>query len=260
MILGIDTATARLGVALYDGESVIAAATFVRPNAHDELLAPLCRDLLAHAGIAMDDLDAVAVSAGPGSFTGLRIGMAAAKGFALALHIPIVAVPTHDAAAESVVRRWPLGAPVTTAAPMTPGVPVTSAAPMTTGVPVTPGVQIPFAVCIDARRDEVYIARYLLSPGEDGGWRAVEDVRVAGLDTVSAILAPGTLLAGDGAAKVSADGFTVLPDPASVFDAGAVARLGARLLARRGPDNAETCEPLYVQEFLVKQAKNPFLP
>ena len=254
MILGINTSTVRLGVALFDGESVVASATFVRANAHDELLAPLCRDLVARAGMAMDDLDAVAVSAGPGSFTGLRIGMAAAKGFALALNLPLVAVPTHDAAAESVARRWPLTAAFSRATP------------------------IPLAVCIDARRDELYLARYTMSHEEEHGWRSVEEIRVAELDAVPGLLAPGTLLAGDGAVKVSAamrasaaasgagldgdisaGGSTVLPDPASVFDAGAVARLGARLLAQRGPDDAASCEPLYVQEFLVKQAKNPFL-
>jgi tRNA threonylcarbamoyladenosine biosynthesis protein TsaB len=229
MILGIETATACLGIALHDGAVTLATQQFFRGNAHDELLTPLCRDIVAHAGHTMADLSAVAVSAGPGSFTGLRIGMAAAKGFALGLGIPLVAVPTLDAAAEHASRVWPR-ATVST-----------------------------FAVCIDARRDDVYYAVYEI---RDGGWKALHPVRLSDAETLLALLPDGTLLAGDGAEKVHAlspGRTTLLADPAAVFDARAVASLGARLLSDRGPDDTETCEPLYVQEFQVKQAKNPLL-
>jgi tRNA threonylcarbamoyladenosine biosynthesis protein TsaB len=229
MILGIETATSRLGVALYDGSSVLASMQFSRGNAHDELLSPLCRDIVAHAGFTMSDLTAVAVSAGPGSFTGLRIGMAAAKGFSLGLDIPLIAVPTLDAAAEHVAGRWPH---------------VTGTA---------------LAVCIDAKRDDVYAATYDL---QGHTWRTREAVRVTDSAALLGHLPEGTMLCGDGAAKVqmlAPDRLLLLPDPASVFDARAVASLGARLLAEVGPSDADHCEPLYVQQFQVKQAKNLLL-
>lgn len=229
MILGIETATARLGVALYDGSSVLASIQFGRGNAHDELLTPLCRDIVTHAGLTMSDLTAVAVSAGPGSFTGLRIGMAAAKGFALGLGIPLIVVPTLDAAAEHVADRWPH----------------------------VSGTVL--AVCIDAKRDDVYAATYVL---ERHAWQKREAVRVSDSTALLGLLPAGAVLCGDGAEKVhtlAPDRLRLLPDPASVFDAGAVAALGVRLLAGEGPSDAENCEPLYVQQFQVKQAKNILL-
>ena len=241
MILGIDTATARLGVAICDGTDVVASACVQRGNAHDELLAPLCRDLVAHAGIGMEDLTAVAVSAGPGSFTGLRIGMAVAKGFALGLGIPLVAVPTLDAAAEHVSTRWPVDD------------------------------RSPLAVCIESRRDDVYVATYEVhgaAADVTTRWLGIDAVRVVDARVLAGQLGAGTILAGDGAERVAAlaaeagragGSLRVLPEPVTVFDGRAVARLGARLLAARGPDDADNCEPLYVQEFEVKPAKNLLL-
>ena len=73
---------------------------------HAEHLAGAARDLLAAAGITLADVDLVACAGGPGSFTGLRIGMATAKGFAAARNIPFVSVPTLDVWAE-LYRYWP---------------------------------------------------------------------------------------------------------------------------------------------------------
>lgn len=73
---------------------------------HAEYLAGAARDLLAAGGTSLDDLDLVACAGGPGSFTGLRIGMATAKGFAAARKVPFVAVPTLDIWAE-LYRYWP---------------------------------------------------------------------------------------------------------------------------------------------------------
>ncbi|NBF39778.1 MAG: tRNA (adenosine(37)-N6)-threonylcarbamoyltransferase complex dimerization subunit type 1 TsaB [Spirochaetes bacterium] len=73
---------------------------------HAEHLAGAARDLLAAAGLSVADVDLIACAGGPGSFTGLRIGMATAKGFAAARNIPFVAVPTLDIWAE-LYRYWP---------------------------------------------------------------------------------------------------------------------------------------------------------
>ncbi len=73
---------------------------------HAEHLAASARDLLAAAGSSVDDVDLVACTGGPGSFTGLRIGMATAKGFAAARNVPFIAVPTLDIWAE-IYRYWP---------------------------------------------------------------------------------------------------------------------------------------------------------
>lgn len=98
MILAIDTATRSVGLALRDDHEIIAETTWRTSNHHTAELGPAIDELLKRAGVAPADLTAIAVATGPGSFTGLRIGMAAAKGLALSAggRIPLVGVQTLD--------------------------------------------------------------------------------------------------------------------------------------------------------------------
>ena len=100
LTLGIETAADVCAVALLDGDAVLVASSVWVPRAHGRRLAPLVAEALAHAGRAPADLDLVAVSAGPGSYTGLRIGMATAKGLCLATGAGLAAVPTLRALAD----------------------------------------------------------------------------------------------------------------------------------------------------------------
>lgn len=97
LTLGIETAADVCAVALLDGDAVVVRAEIHRPRAHGRRLAPLVAEALAHAERAAGDLDLVAVSAGPGSFTGLRIGMSTAKGLCLSTGASLAAVPTLQA-------------------------------------------------------------------------------------------------------------------------------------------------------------------
>lgn len=99
MLLAIDTSTQRIGGALYDGVQVLFETVWISNNRHTTDLAPAIADMLAKAQLKASDLQAVAVALGPGSFTGLRIGLALAKGLALAHHIPVIGIPTLDALA-----------------------------------------------------------------------------------------------------------------------------------------------------------------
>lgn len=96
MLLAIDTATQVMSLALHDGFSLRAEQTWYTSNNHTAELAPAVRALLAHSDLAMTDLTALAVSIGPGSYTGLRIGVSLAKGMAAALKLPLVGVTTLD--------------------------------------------------------------------------------------------------------------------------------------------------------------------
>ncbi|HEY6562656.1 MAG TPA: tRNA (adenosine(37)-N6)-threonylcarbamoyltransferase complex dimerization subunit type 1 TsaB [Polyangiaceae bacterium] len=91
-LLGIETSTRRGSVALIEGEALVAAAEHAEPNAHAEKLLPLIEQLMAEAGWARSSLERVAVGVGPGSFTGLRVGVALAQGIGLGLDIPVVGV------------------------------------------------------------------------------------------------------------------------------------------------------------------------
>lgn len=96
MLLAIDTSTSWISLALYDDSFVRYEVTWQTRHHHTIELAPAMDTLFARTGTKAADLTGVAVAIGPGSFTSLRIGLAAAKGLALALNIPLVGVPSLD--------------------------------------------------------------------------------------------------------------------------------------------------------------------
>ncbi|KWW30941.1 MAG: universal bacterial protein YeaZ [bacterium P3] len=99
-ILLIETATSVCSVAVASGDAVSAVRCSSEPNAHSSRMAPFVESMLQQLALSPVDLDAVCVSGGPGSYTGLRIGVSYAKGLCYALHKPLLAVPTLQAMAE----------------------------------------------------------------------------------------------------------------------------------------------------------------
>jgi len=103
LILNLETATTNCSVSLAKDGAIIAIKEHDTPSySHSEQLHVFILEVLNSASIAMTDLDAVAVSRGPGSYTGLRIGVSAAKGLCFALGIPLISVPTLISMAEQV--------------------------------------------------------------------------------------------------------------------------------------------------------------
>lgn len=100
-LLALDTSTRTVGLALYDGTQVLHENVWTSRVYHTVQLAPAIDEALKKSSLSADDLGALAIATGPGSFTGLRIGMALAKGFALARHLPLIGVATLDALAEA---------------------------------------------------------------------------------------------------------------------------------------------------------------
>ncbi len=94
LILQIETATTVCSVALSENGSVLAYKELEQRNVHAEIITLFIDEVLKTADKKYRDLDAVAVSCGPGSYTGLRIGISAAKGLCFALDIPLIAVET----------------------------------------------------------------------------------------------------------------------------------------------------------------------
>jgi len=127
-LLHIETATQVCSVALSLDGRVLSCLESHEKNSHSAVLTLLINELLNQEGMAYSELDAVAVSMGPGSYTGLRIGVSAAKGFCYALDIPMISVPTLQS--------------------------------MAAGASGLPGIQPGSLLCpmIDARRMEVYTA------------------------------------------------------------------------------------------------------
>jgi tRNA threonylcarbamoyladenosine biosynthesis protein TsaB len=107
VILNIDTSMATAGVCLSKEGSVLALAESQDQKSHSAWLHPAIARLMAETGLAPRDLQAVAVTAGPGSYTGLRVGMAAAKGFCYALSIPLIAENTLNMMAFAALEQLP---------------------------------------------------------------------------------------------------------------------------------------------------------
>ena len=97
--LALDTCLAACSAALLDGDRVLARRVEPMARGHQERLAPLVAEVMAQAGLAFDRLDRVGVTVGPGSFTGLRVGLAFAKGLGQALSIPVIGVGALEALA-----------------------------------------------------------------------------------------------------------------------------------------------------------------
>ena len=98
-ILAIEASSLVASVAIINDDVITAEYTINNKITHSETLLPMIDEICRMTDTDVNTLDAIAVSGGPGSFTGLRIGSATAKGLALALDIPIVHVPTLDAMA-----------------------------------------------------------------------------------------------------------------------------------------------------------------
>jgi tRNA threonylcarbamoyladenosine biosynthesis protein TsaB len=94
LILSIDTAMTKAGIALSEDGAALSILENTEQKEHAAWLHQAVQEIMASTGHTMRDLDAIAVSAGPGSYTGLRVGMAAAKGFCFALDIPLIAEDT----------------------------------------------------------------------------------------------------------------------------------------------------------------------
>lgn len=109
MLLAVDTSTAQVGLAIYDGSQVLSEYAWRSRQRHTVEIAPAIFELLKRCGLTMDDIQVLGVALGPGSFTSLRVGLSLAKGLALSRHLPLIGIPTLDIlAAAQPASRLPL--------------------------------------------------------------------------------------------------------------------------------------------------------
>src|ERR1700733_4247609 len=105
MILQIETATTSCSVALANEGKILTSKELEGRNVHAEMITLFIEEGVASAGIKYEDLEAIAVGSGPGSYTGLRIGVSTAKGLCFALEKPLIAVETLEAMASGIVNK-----------------------------------------------------------------------------------------------------------------------------------------------------------
>ncbi|MCI0396048.1 MAG: tRNA (adenosine(37)-N6)-threonylcarbamoyltransferase complex dimerization subunit type 1 TsaB [Chloroflexi bacterium] len=217
MLLAIDTATRWTGLALYDGRSVLAEVGWRAANTQTVELAPAVADLLQRVGLQAAELMGVAVALGPGSYTGLRIGLGLAKGLALANRLPLVGVPTLDILAAS--------------------------------LPEMAGQLVAVA---EAGRSRICAARYRWQSGK--GWQAQGEPAIDNWENLLANLEGPAVFAGEispVAAKMiraTDKAFRLVPAAAAVRRAGYLAELGWQRLRRGRTDDPAQLTPIYLRD------------
>ncbi|CAN5573428.1 tRNA (adenosine(37)-N6)-threonylcarbamoyltransferase complex dimerization subunit type 1 TsaB [soil metagenome] len=226
MLLAIETATDICSVALWIDDAVRAEANLVMPRRHAAELVPLVDNLMARAGCTPESINAVAVSLGPGSYTGLRIGLSTAKGLCLATGAKLVGVGTLPALGRAALPSLREGETVITALP--------------------------------SRRGEVYLAAFRL---ETDGLVEVLPPAAVSIDVLNSWFderLDGPLVVGpasDVVLEVLADrGARPPAGPAPRSAAAHVAAIGADRLAAGDYDDPTSLEPLYLKPFISQQA------
>jgi tRNA threonylcarbamoyladenosine biosynthesis protein TsaB len=105
-ILSIETSTPICSVAIHHDGKLLANADLYLEKSHSNSLTPLIEQLLAHCDLKMEELSAIAVSSGPGSYTGLRIGLSTAKGLCYALDIPLISISSLDSMTVQILNYY----------------------------------------------------------------------------------------------------------------------------------------------------------
>lgn len=211
MVLGIESSAISAGCALVEGGKIIAEQFLNTRHTHSETLLPMVSGLLKNAGAALSDVERIAVTSGPGSFTGLRIGIATVKGLCMGADKPCVGVSTLEAIAYNFI-----------------------------------GVDGVICACMDARCKQVYNA---LFRSEGGKITRLCDDRAVSLESLSEELSrleDRIILAGDGAEITDAftEGRYSLAPPMLRFQRGS----GVCFAAEKLPDiKPEALMPTYLR-------------
>jgi len=224
LILGIESATSQVGCALGGPDGLIASAHTVRPRHHAESLAPQIDFIIDQAGVALSDVDAIAIDIGPGLFTGLRVGITTAISMAWTLGVPVITSTSLDLLAHRVMID-----------------------------------DREILAVVDARRGEVFHARYR---PEGSGLSQITEPAVARPDELAVTVASsgsgsgsgsGVLVVGDGARAHfdvfdALDGVDVAPSGFDRPSAVALVSLAGRIAEQDDFVDPSQVAPLYLRE------------
>ena len=224
-VLGIETATIVCGAALVSNGTVMGEAEIREKNVHAERIMILIDDVFRQSSTRAPGVDAVAVSIGPGSFTGLRIGLSVAKGLCYALGKPLVAVPTLYALAHRAVAGNCVQTPYVLAA-------------------------------IDARRDEVYCQLFRVNGSSLYPEWEQQDFTLDAL--FDGIVNKSVTITGDAAEKCAAHPhgarLAYAADDFAHCSPATIGLLGEQFALKGQYADITTLEPTYIKEFYTKAA------
>jgi tRNA threonylcarbamoyladenosine biosynthesis protein TsaB len=217
IILAVDTATTSCSVSIVDENSVLAEVTLLKKETHSKHLMDMIHTALGFSGIEFSDVDGFAVVRGPGSFTGLRIGITTVKGLAAGFKKPIVGISSLEALAMQ-VSEWP------------------------------------HMICslLDARRGEVYFSRYRVIQGR---LKAASNEQVCPLvkaiqdiDEACMFVGNGTHLYGKMIGDMMGDAAFFAPMPQNTIKASTVAFLSLNKFQNKDTDNIQSFIPHYIRK------------
>ncbi|MFY0653637.1 MAG: tRNA (adenosine(37)-N6)-threonylcarbamoyltransferase complex dimerization subunit type 1 TsaB [Cyclobacteriaceae bacterium] len=225
-ILSIDTATSAGSVAIHKSGELVGLQQYNLEKSHSSLTHVLIEQLLENTGVSNGDLGAIAISAGPGSYTGLRIGVSTAKGLCYALDIPLIAVNTLEAMAQQIAN--------------------------------TNTSKAVFCPMIDARRLEVYCSIF------GSNMKPIEETEAVIVDesSFSTHLEKGEVIFfGDGSDKCE----PILKHSNARFvkgvipSANEVGQLAYKKYQNKEFENLAYYEPFYLKEFRIIKSKKKLL-
>ncbi|MFC1798675.1 tRNA (adenosine(37)-N6)-threonylcarbamoyltransferase complex dimerization subunit type 1 TsaB [Thermodesulfobacteriota bacterium] len=216
-ILAVDTATRSCSVAILSDRDLLAEVLVANGQTHSKHLMQMIKTGMERSGITLSDLDGIAVTRGPGSFTGLRIGISTVKGLAVAIGVPMVGISTLDVLAEQSATS-------------------------------------PFLICplIDARKGEVYFSKYKWS--HNGLGKKCEE-QVGSLSGVLADIDEPSLFVGDGALlyeelireRIRSLAHFAAQNQHTIL-ASTVARLGLKRFRQGDIDSLDRFVPRYIRK------------
>jgi len=223
LILGIETATEVCSIALGKDGISIAELNNLEGNSHASQLHPMIEKILQETGFSLNQLDAIAVSKGPGSYTGLRVGVSAAKGFAYALKIPIVAIGTLPAMVSKLLVQTEI-------------------------------IETQLVPMIDARRMEVYCAIYNQHIEE---FDPVQAKIIDENSFIEFLEKQKTVFFGNGASKCK----DTIQHPNAIFiddffcSASGLISLAEKAFQNKSFENLAYFEPYYLKDFVGTKPK-----
>jgi len=213
MLLAVDTSTTQVGLALYDGAQVVGEFAWRSNRRHTVELAPAIADLLNRCGLTMDDIKALGVALGPGSFTSLRVGLALAKGLAFSKDIPLIGISTLDILAQA-----------------------------------QPASELPLAVAIQAGRSRYAMGWYKSSENK---WQAESEARIVTVDEINAEVESPSILCGEFPAEarqeIKNETIQVVSPARSIRRPAILAELAWERWQAGNVDNAASLSPIYLQ-------------
>jgi tRNA threonylcarbamoyladenosine biosynthesis protein TsaB len=227
MILAIDTATRWTGLALHNGDTLLAESGWHSRQNQTIELAPAVQMMLDRQQVTAADLTAVAVALGPGSYTGLRVGVGLAKGLALANQTALVGVPTLDIVAAALTQHLK---------------------------PIVRQILPSLIVVAEAGRSRICAGSYQWERGRNGGWKPESEPVITSWPDLLAEVDPSTLFAGEispEAAKLirqAAKRFKIFAPSVNPRRAAHLAEIGWQRVRRRQVDDAAELAPLYLRD------------